>query len=89
MTYLELVDKVEAALGGRASYNVSLVAMGTRDVESRSATYTRKRKWLISTGPYWHSVESTTPEGAYAAFEAALLPLVEPAPSDPGANVGV
>lgn len=89
MMYVELCDKVEAALAGRASYSVSLIANGTRNVESRNGTYQRKRKWVVSTGPYWHSVESSTPEGAYAAFLAALLPLVEPVPTDAGADVGV
>lgn len=87
MMYVELCDKVEAALAGRASYTVALQTMGERELQS--GTTRRKRVWTISISPAWSGVQSTTPEGAYAAFLAALLPLVEPVPTDPGADVGV
>lgn len=87
MTYPELCDKVEAALAGRASYTVTLQTMGERELQS--GTLRRKRAWMISISPAWSGVQSNTPEGAYAAFLAALLPLVEPTPGDAGADVGV
>lgn len=75
MMYVELCDKVEQALDGRASYAVTLTTDGIRNVQTGKTH--RKRRWRILLGPAWQSVESNTPEGAYAAFEAALLPLLE------------
>ncbi len=88
MTYPELCEAVERALDGRASYNVQIGTQGIRDVEAKSKAYTHKRKWLVSIGPYWQSVEGSTPEAVYRAFEAALLPLLDSVPPD-GADVGV
>lgn len=87
MMYVELCDKVEAALAGRASYSVTLRTSGSRELQTGAMR--RRRTWGISISPAWQGVESNTPEGAYAAFLAALLPLVEPVPTDPGADVGV
>lgn len=86
MMYVELCDKIEAALAGRASYSVSLTTRGERELQT--GTVRRKRVWTVSVSPLWNGVQANSPEGAYAAFEAALLPLLDPAPSD-GADVGV